>query len=335
MAIGRFSVIPVDDARPLEPLFPSSSSNKDTFSSSSSSLDGFIYKRTLGEGGYGKVYLASYGSKVFAIKVAQKRFSGKPTDEFLTLSKANHPFIVKLHHHHIGLQKEYFVLEFCGGGDMRTLLSRVSFFQESQAAFYGSEILSALTYLHTSLSTAFRDLKPSNILVDARGHIKLTDFGLSLPLSRKKALARLSGTTEYMSPEAFISEGPPHHVKEDIWAFGVLLYELLLGKRPFDGPSKSATITNILKLNYDLSSLNGGLSHQAKAVLSDIFVMEADRIESANDVFAHSFFDAYRLSPNELSSLSAPFDPMLRSKDDLSHFELSSFEDDDKRILCQ
>ncbi|CAB4058717.1 RPS6KA [Lepeophtheirus salmonis] len=106
-----------------------------------SSLSGFEYKRTLGEGGYGKVYLASFGGKVYAIKVAPKRYSGKPTDEFLTLSKAGHPFIVRLHYHHIGQQKEYFVLDFCGGGDMRTLLNRVSFFNESHTAFYGSEVL--------------------------------------------------------------------------------------------------------------------------------------------------------------------------------------------------
>ncbi|XP_040579479.1 serine/threonine-protein kinase Sgk1 isoform X2 [Lepeophtheirus salmonis] len=300
-----------------------------------SSLSGFEYKRTLGEGGYGKVYLASFGGKVYAIKVAPKRYSGKPTDEFLTLSKAGHPFIVRLHYHHIGQQKEYFVLDFCGGGDMRTLLNRVSFFNESHTAFYGSEVLFALIYLHTILKIAYRDLKPCNILVDSRGHIKLTDFGLSIPISRKNITRqKLSGTTEYMSPESFTSEGDPNHVKDDIWAFGVFLYELLFGERPFDVEVKSHTISNIMNLNYEIPE-DRGLSSESRAVLRSIFVYENDRIESATQLINLPFFANYHnLTSESLSSLPAPFDPMLLSDDDVTHFEYSSFEDD-KRILCQ
>lgn len=124
---------------------------------------------------------------------------------------------------------------------------RVRKFNEKQSRFYGAQVLLALEYLH-HMNLIYRDLKPENILMDAKGYIKVTDFGftkvrLSLLSSLRSLLisffiqrvenrtSTLCGTPEYLAPE--IIQLKPYNKSVDWWAFGVLLYEFVVGQSPF------------------------------------------------------------------------------------------------------
>lgn len=100
------------------------------------------------------------------------------------MQKIRHPFIIRLYYAFQTPEKLYFVMEFVNGGELFTLLRNMKKFPEDQARFYAAEVVLALGYLHKH-KVIYRDLKPTNILMDKNGHIKLTDFGLS-KISNKK-----------------------------------------------------------------------------------------------------------------------------------------------------
>lgn len=110
--------------------------------------------------------------------------------------------------------------------------------------FYATEIVIALEVLHT-MRVAYRDLKPENIMLDADGHVKILDFGLSKQLiSDQNDLQSICGTPEYIAPETLTGQGYTQIV--DWWSLGVLCYEMFLGTTPFESQSQKQTIKKIM-----------------------------------------------------------------------------------------
>lgn len=101
-------------------------------------------------------------------------------NEIHILNTIEHPFIISMVDQIDTQTHNHLILDFCLGGDLFYLLSQFTRFPEKVARFYMCEIILALEYLH-SMNIFYRDLKPTNVLLDHEGHIKLTDFGLSLP----------------------------------------------------------------------------------------------------------------------------------------------------------
>merc|ERR1712087_644848 len=127
--------------------------------------------------------------------------------------------------------KLYFVLDYYRGGELFFHLKKKRRFTEYQAMIFVAEVAMALGHLH-SLDVIYRDLKPENILLDDRGHVCLTDFGLSKDLGPDDAEARtFCGTPEYLAPEIVMNKG--HGKPVDWWSLGILLYELTVGIPPF------------------------------------------------------------------------------------------------------
>lgn len=122
------------------------------------------------------------------------------------------------------------VLDYCAGGELFHHLDRRGPFSEVDTRFYICEILLGLEYLHTQ-GILYRDLKPENCLLDDRGHIRLTDFGLSKENLTQSALFQsFVGTVLYLSPEMIRREG--HGLPLDFYCLGCLVYVLLTGKLP-------------------------------------------------------------------------------------------------------
>ncbi|CAM9864535.1 unnamed protein product [Ectocarpus sp. 13 AM-2016] len=140
----------------------------------------------------------------------------------------------------------YLILELASGGELYNSLVEAGCFGERRAAQYVKEVADALSYCH-SKHVIHRDIKPENLLVGHNGELKIADFGWSVhaPSNRRQTFC---GTLDYLPPE--MVEGKEHNEAVDIWALGVLMYELLVGNPPFDAQGHSATYRRII--NVDL-----------------------------------------------------------------------------------
>jgi protein-serine/threonine kinase len=132
-------------------------------------------------------------------------------------------------------------MEYMPGGELFNHLKKLRRFEERIAKFYAAEVILALDYLHKEIGVIYRDLKPENILLDEDGHIRLTDFGLS---KHKDVAYSFCGTPEYLAPE--VIKGVGHGVEVDWWTLGCLIYEMVVGRPPFQEKNLSALYKMII-----------------------------------------------------------------------------------------
>jgi eukaryotic-like serine/threonine-protein kinase len=200
--------------------------------------------RVLGQGGFGRVFLAHDPDlhRDVAIKVPIPGGAAMFLDveaylrEAQILARLAHPNIVPVYD--VGRTGDghfYVVSKYMEGGDLATRLrcGRPAF---SESAAIVAVLCDALHYMHTQ-DVYHRDIKPGNILLDAGGTPFLADFGLALKDENVGQGARHVGTAAYMSPEQARGEGHLVDGRSDIFSIGVVLYELLVGRRPFRGGS--------------------------------------------------------------------------------------------------
>ncbi|HEX4277369.1 MAG TPA: serine/threonine-protein kinase, partial [Bryobacteraceae bacterium] len=200
----------------------------------------------IGAGGMGEVFKARDPrlDRTVAIKVAKAEFSERFTREARTVAQLNHPNICTLH----DIGPNYLVMEYVEGAPLEGPLPI------DKVLEYAQQILDALDAAHRK-GIVHRDLKPANILVTRQG-IKLLDFGLAkqafsslapedATMAALTVEGQISGTLQYMAPEQL--EGKAPDPRSDLFAFGLVLYELITGKRAFNGPTRASVIASILK----------------------------------------------------------------------------------------
>ena len=212
-----------------------------TFKHNDRPLDDFTVQRAVGAGGFGEVYYAiSDGGR----EVALKYLKSNPHVELRGVSHCinlKSPHLVSIFDVKKSADDEYFIImEYCSGPSLRDLLiAEPNGFTPEKAAFFVREIAKGLAYLHDR-GIVHRDLKPGNIFYDD-GYVKIGDYGLSkfISVSRHSAQTASVGTVHYMAPE--IGSGN-YSRGVDIYALGVMLYEMLLGKVPFEGSSMAEVL---------------------------------------------------------------------------------------------
>ena len=131
----------------------------------------------------------------------------------------------------------YLVLDFMDGGTIMECVNTRGAVPEPIVAEIAVLLLPALSYIHKELHVVHRDIKPANILLNSRGEVKMSDFGVSGKLQNTVGIATtFAGTVTYMSPERI--KGGDHSVTSDIWSFGLTLLECALGRFPFLHPTE-------------------------------------------------------------------------------------------------
>lgn len=213
--------------------------------------------RVLGKGAMGLVYEARDPNldrrvAIKTIKVenlseeAAAEYEARFRTEARSAARLQHPNIVSVYDSDRHGDMAFLVMEFIQGEDLKHHLDAGRRYSLEQSLGMVRDLLSALDYAHRQ-SIVHRDVKPANLLIEADGRVKLTDFGVARIQDSGEATrtqGSMVGTLKYMSPEQV--QGVPIDARADLFAVGVVLYQLLTGKRPFDGDTDFAIIQQIV-----------------------------------------------------------------------------------------
>ena len=169
------------------------------------------------------------------------------------LKHIHHNFISNLYFSFQDKDNLYLILDYFSGGDLRFYLNKNVQFNEKQIKFLVSNIILSLKYLHQN-NILHRDMKPENLVFDEKGYLNLTDFGISKKIKKNRQIKDRSGTPGYLSPERILKESQSFCC--DYFPVGIILYELVFLKRPFNGRNKQEISDNILHKNINLKKKN-------------------------------------------------------------------------------
>ena len=207
-------------------------------------LQGYKKHAILGEGSFGRVVLYNINEVPVAVKALKKRAMLQlkqvrhVIDEITILKQCKYPFIVEYYSGFQDTENVYLLLEYIQGGELFSYLRDETKFDVPRTRLYAGEILLALRFLHHQ-RIVYRDLKPENLLVRNDGHIIITDFGFAKKLSDDNPRTwTVCGTPDYLAPE-IIRATNGHREYVDLWALGVLIYEMATGYAPFYDPDGS------------------------------------------------------------------------------------------------
>lgn len=216
-------------------------------------LGQYVVLEELAGGGMARLYRARHASlgRVVALKELHPRYRDDPAmrerfrREAEVATSLAHDHIVRAYEFWEDAGRAFLALEFVDGLDGKSLLQRVGRLPPAVSVAVGAQICDALAYAHRR-GLIHRDLKPSNILIGIEGRAKLGDFGIAV-LPDASALTRTGqafGTPAYMSPEQI--QGEPLTPASDLFALGIVLYELCTGVKPFPGDAETSVVNQIL-----------------------------------------------------------------------------------------
>ncbi|XP_013140898.1 PREDICTED: atypical protein kinase C isoform X1 [Papilio polytes] len=302
------------------------------------SLEDFELIRVIGRGSYAKVLMVELKrtKRVYAMKVIKKALvtddediDWVQTEKHVFETASNHPFLVGLHSCFQTPSRLFFVIEFVRGGDLMFHMQRQRRLPEEHARFYAAEISLALHFLHER-GVIYRDLKLDNVLLDHEGHIKLTDYGMCKEGVRPgDTTSTFCGTPNYIAPE--ILRGEEYGFSVDWWALGVLTYEMLAGRSPFDiaqaadNPDQNTEDYLFQVILEKTIRIPRSLSVKAASVLKGFLNKNpVERLGCGEgaflDIVNHPFFKSIEWEMLEQKQVVPPFKPRLEGERDLANF---------------
>ncbi|XP_060565585.1 serine/threonine-protein kinase Nek1-like [Ruditapes philippinarum] len=262
------------------------------------SSDEFVLEKTLGEGAFGKVYLVKgQDAKQYAMKIIDLRTSPEEEKELAVkeanlLKELNHPNVLQYTDSFESDGALCIVTEFCSNGDLSEFLEKRKGkkLEEDQLREWFRQITCALQYLHRK-TIIHRDVKTPNVFLSMSWEVKLGDMGLAKVLERPNAKAvTFCGSPYYMSPEIFSCK--PYDSKSDIWALGVIVYEMATLERPFDAMLMHQLVFKIV--HGGLPNMPTGYKGELTDLLKQIMQKEPEKRPSADDILQHDYFKGVR-----------------------------------------
>jgi aurora kinase len=272
--------------------------------------------QNLGIGGYGKVNLYRHKATgaEYAIKLIDKtKFENKLQKELFArevdmMYKIRHPNIVRLYTHFEDETNCYIALEYIKKGNLYSYTQSMpnKVLDAATTAHFVVDLISSLYYLHNmDPPIIHRDIKPENLLVGNNGQLKLTDFGGSNYLEGGNVRYTTCGTQIYHSPEMLLKKG--YDTRVDIWAIGILIFELMVGRPPFKSDAQHSMEDNIVHLRINWPSTMNLL---ARSLITKILKLEPDQRPTLKEILEHQFIKTYVENAN--SRLILPSEVIIK-----------------------
>ena len=256
------------------------------------------------------------------LKVIDKKSEKSINSERLFLSKLHHPFIVNMHYAFQDNDNLYLIIDLLNGGDLRYHISRHKKFSEEQTRFFISCIILALEYIHGN-NVIHRDIKPENLVLDNKGYLALTDFGIAKE-NQKDNSSETSGTPGYMSPE--VMKGGNHSFPVDFFAIGVIGYEFMEGIRPYIGKNRKEIKEQMLSRQAKIKEdeLSKGWSKECINFINNLLIRRPEKrlgFKGIYELKEHSWLKYYPWEQLEKKKLPSPFEPEKKDNFDKRYCE--------------
>ena len=292
----------------------------------------FLY--VIGKGGFGKVWkIQSKKTKtIYALKemsklkIIDKKSEKSINSEREFLSKLNHPFIVNMHYAFQDNQNLYLVMDILNGGDLRYHISRYHKFSEEQTRFFIANIIYSLQYIHSN-NVIHRDIKPENLVLDEKGYVRVTDFGIAKENMEDNS-SETSGTPGYMAPE--VMKAKNHSFAVDFFAVGVIGYEFMLGKRPYYGKNRKEIKEQMLAKQALITeeTIAHGWSSESMDFINLLLQRKEEKrlgshggMKGAEELMKHLWLKYYPWNELKNKTLLAPFIPEPKDNFDKMYCE--------------
>ena len=257
----------------------------------------YIERYYLGSGSFGKCYIyestkdfMQYAAKLVEKTKLQESYAKQSILSEITIQKSlNHPKIVKIKSYSEDPENVYIIQELCKNRSLADLLKNRGYLSEFEVQSYMFQLIQGLKYLHDR-KIIHRDLKPSNIFLDEKFELKIGDFGLIAKLNNNEDRKTTScGTKYYMAPEVINPGKKGYSFEVDIWSMGVIMYQLLTGKYPFDDNDDKKLKDKILTKDFNFPN-EPYISDVAKDLIKQILVKNRIKRPILNQIVYHDFF---------------------------------------------
>eukprot|EP01018_Ginkgo_biloba_P039920 Gb_21645 [translate_table: standard] len=259
--------------------------------------------RALGEGSFAKVKAArniETGQNV-AVKIIDKemilqnKLMHQVKREICTMKLVKHPNIVRLYEVIASKRKIYLVMEYVTGGELSDRIAYLRKISEDEARKYFHQLIDAVDYCH-SRDVYHRDLKPENLLLDGKGNLKVSDFGLSVLHQTDSLLSTSCGSPNYVAPEVIV-DNSYDGAAADVWSCGVILFELLAGFSPFEDANLINTYRKICHAEF---SFPEWFSYGAQKLLFKILDPKPKSRMTIPEIYEDEWFKKDYSPPAEL-----------------------------------
>ncbi len=281
-------------------------------------IHSFDLLSVIGKGGFGKVWRVRYkqNCKEFAMKemskarIIEQNCVSSILEEREILAKIHHPFIINMMFSFQDENNLYLVMNLFTGGDLRYQINKLRSFTESESKFFMGCLVLGLEVIHAN-EIIHRDIKPENLVLDYKGYLKITDFGIARKQVKQNS-NETSGTPGYMAPEVMSFQN--HTVVVDYYAMGIICYELMMGVRPYLGDNRNEIKEKILARQIVIKNheIPNGWSIEAADFINNLIQRKPTArlgYKGINQIKKHKWFNHFSWKDLYNMKIESPFIP--------------------------